>query len=940
MKAALEVAARGERVYLVERAPFIGGEITYLERQFPTDRCCMCQMLPPSQRVPEGEYCLRRSFHHPRVEVLTSTEVVALEGERGRFRVTLRLHPRGVREDLCTACLKCLEACPVEAIDDFFPFGTRRAIYLRGPAPCPPIPAIDWSLCDRCARCAEACPTKAVDLGGSAEERVVEASSVILATGFVPFDPRGLGQYGYGRFPNVVTSLDFERLLSPLGPAKPLRPSDRRVARRVAFLLCIGSRQEGWEPCSSACCMIALKQARLLLEVEPTAEPVLFFMDLRAFGKGYHRYLRDALGRGVRLVRGRVPKVWEDPRTRDPILRYLDGDRIREESFDLTVLVTGQRPPEGFSDLVQRLGLEQDPWGFVKAQGVRTSRPGVYVCGPASGPKDIPETIVEATAAALEATRDLTGKGEPMAPWSPPEDSPEEVALLLCRCGGEIAAEAIAEATKGLFPEVKLVDFLCREEVEVKGDRLVIGACAPYWFKRRVLSNLPLEPWKVEWVNLRDIFRGQEEALDTVIGAVIAARQRALKATFRPSAPWEPQRRALVLGGGLTGLEVALQLAERGIGVVLLEKGTELGGAYRSDPRVSEDIQEMVARLSDLGVEVFTGASLKDLKGVAGDFQALVEAQGETEAIPVGAVVVAVGARPYRPEGYPYGKDPRIMTQADLRKVLASGGLDPKGVRSVVMIQCVGQRDERRPWCSRFCCEEAVRNALLLKELNPGGDVFVLHRDLMTYGLKESLYFEARRKGVVFLREEGKIDVDFSSPMVVKGRDFALEADLLVLSVGEEPGEDFPRLAEVLKVPLTPEGFFQEAEPKFRPVDALRDGIYLCGGCRGPRTFEEARVEARAVAQRVLTLLGAEASEGLVVSFVDERRCSGCGLCVEACPYGARSLDEEERVAKVKAPICQGCGVCSALCPNGAAKLQGFAEGQMLGVVESMVSRR
>ena len=931
MKVSLEAASRGLEVVVVEGSPFVGGEITYLERQFPTDRCLLCQMLPTTVRRGEGEYCLRRSFRYPGVVLFTRSELVKLEGQEGDFKALVKRVPRGVKEERCISCLKCIEVCPREARDDFNPFASRKAMFLKGPEPIPPVPAVDWSLCDRCGNCAEVCPTKAVDLWGEGEELELSVGSVVLATGFVPYDPTALTQYGYQRFKNVLTAFDFERMLSPLGPFLPFRPSDGEVPRKLGFLLCVGSRDKDWEPCSGSCCMIALKQARLTKERLPEAEVVLFYMDIRTYGKGYHVYLEEAKKRGIKFIRGRVPKLWEDPVSKRVLLRYMEAEEVKEEAFDLVVLVTGQRPPEGFEGLSRVLGLECDPWGFIKAEGVKTSRGGIYVCGSASGPKDIVDTVTEALAVASEVSKGKRGKGERRAPLPEPSKGLD---LILCSCGGELPVDVFLEEFKGKFDRVTVKEYLCLEGGEGLGDRrTVIGACSPYWYKEKVRSSLGLPPSRLEWVNLKAAFTAQGR--EAVLGLLLGARERLIRSKEVVRFEDGPVPSAVVLGGGLCGLNVALGLAREGLMVHLIEKEGELGGVMREYVSLREELLGLLKELEGVqGVEVYLKSRLKKVVGVGGRFKVEIEkANGEVKDLEVGVIVVAIGSKRVLPEGFSSLKGQRVVSQRELWNDLMVGR-QPEG--TVLMLLCGGTRTGERPWCNRYCCEEALSNALALRQ--KGVEVFILFKDMMSYGLKESLYFEARRKGVVFLRYEEEPEVEVSDKVRVRLKGVELEGDLLVIPEVEVPREDNWELAGVLGVDLDLQGFFKEAEPKFRPVDALKEGIYICGGCHSPRSFEEAKVQAKAVVQRVMAFMSQRA-QGFPLSYVEERRCSGCGLCVKACPYGARYLEEGEKVAKVIASICQGCGTCCSLCPNGASKLEGAREEQVLSAIEAMVGR-
>ena len=970
LKTALEVAARGRQVYLVDRSPFFGGEIVRIERQFPTNHCGLCQILPTTNRVEEGEYCLRRDFYHPLIELIPGAELTDFSGEEGDFQAGIRIRARGVQEELCTGCRQCIDICPEKVTDEFNCFGMHKAISLRGPQPIPPIPAIDWDACTRCGRCVEVCPTDAIDLEMVDVERELQVSSAILAPGFDGFDPSILTQYGYGRWKNVVTSIEWERILSPLGHYRERmgRPSDGTAVKRVAFLLCIGSRERRWAFCSAACCMYAVKEALLAKEVREDLEVTLFYMDLRGFGKGYDRYIEQARAQGIRFIRGRTPRLWEDPQTHNLILSTFEDGKLTKEEYDLVVLAIGQRPPQGSVELAGLIGAELNEWGFCNTMdpaGIVTTRPGVFVCGSFSEPKDIPDTVTQATACALKAVDPRHAENpEPLPEAEPaPEPTSDEepkIGVVLCHCHGEVSASVDLAKLKGalkVHPAVSAVmevDALCVQdaakgllgEIRKEGiNRLVVGACSPYWFRRRFLEDIKgLEPWLIEWVDLREGVihpHGQDGAQQKAEGMVLMAIERLKRKNIAPPRFTSVKGSALVVGGGLSGLTAASALVDKGVEVHLVEEGRELGGVLKGMLDKGELLKGYIKHIEQNPlVQVYLESKVNAVRGQGGDFWALIKrADGERE-VGIGAIILATGAQEYQPKEFLYGKNKRVITQRELQRGLRSGEIKPQEMRSAVMIQCVGSRDKEHPWCNRYCCTDALENAFLLKEKNPDLEIFVLFKDMMTYGFRERLYSQARDAGVIFFRYDdiGEIKVQGTDRLKVASPEGQLDCDLLVLSTGIIPNRRNRSLAEIFDLELTEDGFFKEAEPKFRPVDALREGIYLCGGAHSPRSWQEVILQGEAAAQRALVLVGQERLvTPNVVSQVVERRCSGCELCVESCPYGARVFDEEQMVAVVKEALCQGCGVCSGLCPNGAAILQGYREDQVLAMIEAVL---
>lgn len=965
LKAALEVAERGIQVYLVEKGPFFGGEIMQLERQFPTNRCCLCQMLPSTNRIQEGEYCLRRDFYHPLIELIPQAQLVGLSGKEGDFQASIQQQPRGVIEGLCTACRRCIEVCPVQTRDEFNLFNQRKAIYLKGPEPVPPIPAIDWDACTRCGECVNICPTNAIDLKMKGLRRQLSVGSVILAPGFMEFDPAPLTQYGYRRWGNVVTSIEWERILSPIGPfTKLTRPSDGKGVKRVAFILCVGSRERRWDFCSAACCMYSIKEALLAKELVKGIDVSVFYMDLRGFGKGYERYIEQARRKGIRFVRGRTPRVQEDPQTKDLIVSTLNEEGVIKEIFDLVVLAIGQRPPRGSDELARATGVELNEWGFCKTQdpaGVKTTRPGVYVCGSFSEPKDIPDTITQATACALAAAGSPLPGGKKEETGDGVEVSEEpRIGVIICGCKGEVSGhidvdelKKIIQMRKGVIL-VRAVELLCVQEkikdtvAEMRREgvnRLLVAACSPYWFRRRFLDVATgIDPWFVEWVNLREGVINPHAAQDIQQKAqdmILMGLERLRRKEELPVSKGGVKGACLVVGGGLAGLAVGNSLATRGVEVHLVERQGELGGSAKGVAKMEDLLTRYLKGMQGNPlVHIHLQAEVSAVKGQGGDFWATIKGADGEQEVGVGAIVIASGADDYLPKEFLYGKEKRVLTQRELAEGIASGTIQPRDLRSLVMVQCVGARDKAHPWCNRYCCAEALENALLVKEKNPDISVTILFKDMMSYGFRESLYSRARESGVIFIRyaDIKEINVKGAERLMVTCAEGEITCDLVVLSTGIIPAKGNKDLAEIFGVQLTEDGFFKEAEPKFRPVDALREGIYICGGAHSPRSWEEIIVQAEAVAQRAMVMLGqGHVATASVVSAVNDRRCSGCALCVNACPYGARIFDDERLVAVVREGICQGCGVCASICPNGAAYLCGFTNGEVMAMIEQVV---
>ena len=991
MKCSLDLAESGFKVYLADQSPFIGGTLAQLDRWFPDNHCGMCKILPIFSRDESSQFCLRRGLYHPNIELLPLSTVDRVDGDAGDFQATLTSKPRGVNEELCVSCDLCAQVCPVEVPSEFNEgLENRKAIYLRNPLAISSGYAIDWDSCTKCGACVEKCPTDAIDLSQEEETRKLDVGAIVLSAGFEEFNPRPWSQYGYKRHHNVITSIQLERMLSASGPTagEILRPSDHQPPRSIAFLQCVGSRTRERDYCSSACCMYAMKEAVLAKEKNPELDTEIFYMDLRAFGKGYYRYYEQAKEEfGVKFTRCRVPTVKKDPTTDNLFFTAIgeDGGSERRE-FDLVVLSVGQTPSPRFVELGEILSIELNKWGFCKTQELsptESSKEGVFVCGSASAPKDIADTLVEASAAACQVSELLSSqRGQSITTKDYPEEldlseTEARAAIFLCACGEEIASaidmEEMLDFAKGLHGVVYVeqIPYLCHKDTleqvkekirEHEVNRVIFAACSDIGYKKLFIDairDVGLNPSLLEIVEFREQLFSinpdeKKQAMEKAKTLITIALERIRTQEPLQLVSQNVEHQALVIGGGLSGLTSALALAEQGFEAHLVEKTTELGGNLRhifailegGDPQALR--QDLINRAQENPlIHLHTETEVIDVSGYAGNFEAVLKDKDSThEPIKVGAIIIATGGEAYEPNEYCYNESERVVTQAELEQQLVSGKLDAKELGCVVMIQCVGSRDKERQYCSRVCCSQALKNSLSLKERNSEIDIFVLHRDVMSYGFKEEYYSQAREKGVLFINydldRKPEVAIEAEKPVVhtmepTTGGVLKIEPDLLVLSTGIVPNDNNV-LAQMMDLELTEDGFFKEAEVKFRPVDFVTNGIFLCGLAHSPRGITETIAQAQAAAQRAASILSRERLEsGRVVSEVNERRCSGCELCVSACPYNARFKDTDKGVVVVIEALCQGCGACVAICPSGAAKLRGFTDKQVFSVMDAVI---
>ena len=972
IRASFDLAESGFKVYLVDKNPGIGGTLAQLDKWFPDNGCELCKLLPVFYRDECSQFCLRRDFAHPNIELMPNTTLEKVGGEAGNFEVSLKVESQWVKNERCTGCGLCVDVCPVEAPDEFNEgLQSRKAIYVRNPQVIPNVYTIDRENCTKCGECLKVCLTNAIDLDLPDESLEVNVGAVIASTGFTEFDSAQMGQYGFGRYPNVLNNIQLERLLSSCGSTggKLLRPSDGKVPQKVAFLQCVGSRDMKQNYCSAACCMYALKEAILIKEQYPETEVTIFYMDMRAFGKGYYRFYLKAKDLGVNFTRCRVSRIRETRQTRDLLLlaRAEDGSSISSE-FDLVVLSAGQCPSPHTAELSQVLGVSVNQWGFIESQDswqTRTDREGIYICGSAAAPADISDTVIQASVAACEASillsssrNQLVGKKvESREATQGEEDT--KIAVFICKCGEEVSSvvdvEQVAAFAQDL-PNVIRVDadaYLCLPETldkikqvitESGANRVIFAACAPYHYQRLFgeaiqEAGLDASLWQlvdfreqIAWVHKDNPSPATEKAKSAL---AMAIEQLGTQEPLTVSSA-SVNHQGLVIGGGISGLIAALCLAEQGFEVHLVEKSAKLGG-HAGDMHYSLGSGDSQAFINGIiekvkaspQIHLYLETEVIEMAGHAGDFKSKLKSTDETiSEIEHGAIIIATGAKEYQPTEYLYGQDDRIITQKELQKRLAEGALGKPSV--VGMIQCVGSRDSDYPYCNRSCCSEAIANALKIKEQSPETDVFILNRDIMTYAFKEEYYTKAREAGVLFLRYE----LDDKPEVSIEDKAVVIQVDDPVLP-GKLEIEANKELAELLSLELTEDGFFQEIDTKFRPVDSIIDGIFISGLANAPRCLDEEIMQAQAAAQRAANVLAKERLEsGRIVSEVNARRCSSCGLCVTTCPFNARWLDDEQKVAVVVEVLCQGCGACVALCPNSAAKLRGMKEKQVLSMIE------
>ena len=852
---------------------------------------------------------------------------------------------------------------------------------------------LNCSYCSECFQCVDACLAEAIDHSQVRADKEIEVGSVVLCTGSEPFNPSDMEIfYHYKSNPNVLTSLEFERLLSASGPTMGhlVRPFDEKEPKKIAWLQCVGSRDDnqcGNGYCSSVCCMYAIKDAMVAKEhAHGDLDCAIFNMDIRTFGKDYEKYYSRAKDKeGVRFIKSRLHTIEEVGEERNLRIHYADETgELHEEIFDILVLSVGLQIPESTVELAKRLNVDLDKYNFAVTQPftpVETSRPGVYACGVLQEPKDIPSSVTEASAAAclaggfLNEARDTITKSVEIPDEIDLTGQEPRIGVFVCNCGVNIAGVVDVNDLENYVKTLPNVVYACQnlftcsqDSQELMKDiikehslnRVVVAACSPKTHEVIFMDTLVacgLNKYLFEMANIRnqdswvhsDV---PEKATEKAKKLVRMALARA--STLNPLHEKEIQviQRALVIGGGVAGMNAALGIADQGFEVVLVEKEEKLGGMANrltvtiEGADISTYLEELIQKVtSHPNIQILTQSLIVGFSGFKGNFttEVLVGPGMYERKIDHGIVILATGAGEYRPKEFLYGQDERVVTQVELADRLKKEAIED--LNQVAMIQCVGSRNDENPNCSRICCQTAIKNALHIKEVNPDTQIFILYRDMRTYGFLEEYYTEARRQGVMFFRyspddlpvvessEEGVV-VTFKDHVL--GRRLQLSADLLALSAGMV-AEDTEELSSIVKLARTPEGYFMEAHVKLRPVDMATDGIFVCGTAHSPKLLSESISQAFASASRATTFLSrSHLTLSAVTAKVEEDLCASCLICVRSCPYSVPRINEDG-VSEIDVALCHGCGVCAAECPAKAIELNWYEDDQILSKVEALL---
>jgi heterodisulfide reductase subunit A len=996
MQAALDLGDLGFLVYLVEKTGAIGGAMPQYNKVFPTNDCSMCIIAPK----------LVECGRHPNIKIMSLSQVVDIKGQAGDFTIRIREYPRYVDTSKCIACGQCSAQCP-KSVDDSFNsnIAKRKAIYIKYPQAVPLKYQIDPSACLRinqpgtCGICAEICPPGAINFDDREQTHEIRVGAVVMALGFQTFDPSKAKIWGHGIYPNVITSLQFERYLSPNGPTDGIltRPSDGEPVKKIAFLQCIGSRDKNRcnnEYCSVVCCMYAIKEAVMAKEVNPELDITIYYIDMRTSGKEFDRYFERARSEsGIKFIRSRIHGVEPRGTKGDLRLHYVSpqGKQV-EDIVDLVVLSVGLETPDSMVKLAETIGIHMTPDRFASISAfmpVHTSRQGVFTCGAFNGPRDIPQSVIGGSAAAASVSSLLANARNTRTKTTSPSVELDlrlqepRIGVFVCHCGTNIAGVIDVEeltAYAKTLPQVVHVarnlftcsqdtqDFIVQQIKEKRLNRIVVAACTPRTHEplfRKTLKSAGINEYLFEMANIRNQsawVHNQEpetatrKAKDLIKMAVVkVATQTALTPLRIPIIP-----STLIIGGGVAGMTAALNLAKQGFHIHLVEKTSQLGGnaihLYQTwngehVPQFLKELTEEV--LSNRNIEVLFNSTVVAVTGHIGNFNTTIKiGANRKQTIEHGATIITTGAKRYIPVEFEYGIVPKVVASIEFDKLHMHNETRVANGRSFVFIQCVGSRNKERPYCSKSCCTHSIQSAIKLKKEVPSRQIYILYREIRTYGQRERIYNQAREMGIIFINYElhgpPKISRENNGVLVevwdhVLHRPLEIKADMVVLAAATLAGPEAENLANLFKLSLNADGFFQEAHAKLRPMDFNVDGIFVAGLAHYPKPLEESISQALAAAAKAGRLLARkeialEPNTALVVP----DRCDGCALCIDVCPYLAIHLatyrDDEGTIKKtvfIHQALCKGCGICQGTCPKRGITISGFTYDQIQAQIDA-----
>ncbi len=1011
IQTSLDLTELGFKVYLVERTPSIGGRMAQLDKTFPTNDCSLCILAPKMVEV----------FRNPNIELLTYSEVKKLEGKGGDFNVTVTKKPRYIDETKCKGCGDCASKCPKIEVPNLFDMnlGKRKSIYIPFPQAVPPVYLIDPELCLKitkgvCGVCEKVCKAEAIDYEQEPKDIKLQVGAVVVATGFDVKAEELSARWGY-HFPNVVSALEYERILCASGPfgGHVLRPSDHEEPGKIAFIQCAGSRDlhEGVPYCSSVCCMYTAKEAIITSEHSESTQCFVFRHDIRAYGKNFYEFTQRAQDEyGVTYFQTKISTIEEDPETNDLIIHYEDlkNGGFADFRANLVVLASPLIPSNGTKELANILNIKLDDYNFFKEKSYfsksESSKEGVFLCGFCQGPMDIPETVADASGVAAKVASLLneekfteTKEKEIKVPEKKVELTDEpRIGVLVCHCGINIGkyvnvpevVEYIKELPNVVHCEANLYSCSSDSQERIKEviqemdlNRFIVASCTPRTHEslfQETCLEAGLNKYLFEMVNIRDqcswvhmneLEAATEKAKDLIRMAVSKAK------LIRPQKEETLKmiQSAFIIGGGVSGMTAALNIADQGFKIYLIEKEKILGGnlnnlniLYPIQEDASNYLNEIIDKVKNhKNIEIHLSTTIENIKGYIGNYDITIKnSKKKSKELKVGTIIVATGANEYKPDGlFQYDrKNKNVITQLELEERLKSGDITwLEKIKRVTTILCVNARQkEGITYCSNVCCAVSIKNIGILKELKPDLEILILYRDLQMAKKEFEDYYRERRKDAIFLRysldkppeiskiSQGKSQEKFKVNVFDTNlqEDIDFETDLIILSTPMIPADNLEELAKMLKVPLDRTGFFLEAHVKLRPLDFATDGIFLCGCAQWPKNIQDSISQANGAAGRASRFLSAgEIKTSGLVAEVDSEKCIGCGKCKDVCAYNAIDLidatKEFEEItiiitkSHINSALCKGCGTCAATCPINAISVKHYDFNQIGAMIDS-----
>lgn len=980
VQAALDLADKGYEVVIVDRKPTIGGNMVKLDKTFPTDDCSICMSAPK----------MVETSRHENIDLLTYTEIKDMSGSVGSFGIEAWRWSKYIDPKECTACGDCADVCPVSVPKEFEEgLSERSAVYVDYPQSVPLSYTIDYEHCVGCGACDAVCDADAIHFLEKSEKIDMEVGSIIVATGFEMMEPVEMREeYKYDKYEDVVTALEFERLMSASGPTEGdiVKPSDGENPEEIAWIQCVGSRckQKGMPYCSRVCCMYATKEASIAAQEYEDLDTYVHYMDMRTYGKDFQQYYDKAKEMGVNYKRGRPSRVY---RTEDGKLaiEYEDTEKgeVKTNEVDMVVLSSAIIPSEGNEKLADILGIEVDENGFFKSKDSLTApmdstREGIYLAGCAQSPKDIPDSVAQgsgASARAVEAIKDRERKGKPAK--SEERDITDEeprIGVFVCHCGKNIAnyldVDEVEESVKDI-PEVKYVDdpmFACSEDAqkelkeaveEHELNRFVIAACSPRTHAELfedTFEEIGLNRYLIEMANIRNHCSWvhsfePEKATEKakLLTKMAVSKARRLAALHEKEI--EIGDRSVIIGGGPAGMKTALSLAESGQNVTLIEKEDELGGKLRelntlfpSDMDADKFASDMAHKVEENNnIAIKTSTEVEDVEGYVGNYELSLSSD---EIIESDTIVLATGFKEIDPSDfYSYEEEEKVLTQLELDEALAKDGLDDP--EDVVFINCVGALEEERPWCCRVGCGNSLKNAKAIKEKYPDSNVYILYKDMRVFGKGEEEYYAEvqEEEGVIFLRyssedkpelerKNGKLQIKVHDNLM--DEDIKIDSDYVVLAMQLRGDPTANKLQKMLKLSTDPADFFMEAHAKLRPLEFPSEGVYLTGGAQYPKNIADTLSQAEGAASKAeIPMMKGYTTSEAVIAEIDDDICSGCKMCISICPYGAIDFNEEDEIAEITDVLCKGCGSCASVCPSQAISQRGFEDDQLSAMIQA-----